>query len=101
MTKVKSEAKSAHNASFAGASRMQAYFPDEYAAAEKSREVDLEGFIKEDFERCYPGETLDDFKRRASFSRWDKGVLREWMALAALRASASRPLSTRQSQGES
>lgn len=80
---------------------MQAYLPDKNAVAEKSREVDLEKFIKEDFERCYPGETLDDFKRRASFSRWDKGVLREWMALAALRASAGRAVRPGQSQGES
>ena len=29
----------------------------------------LESLIREDFERCHPGETLEDFKRRASFSK--------------------------------
>ncbi len=42
----------------------------------------LESLIREDFERCHPGDTLDDLKRRASFSREDKGLLRDWMAIA-------------------
>jgi hypothetical protein len=60
----------------------------------------LESFIREDFERCHPGETLDDLKRRASFSKEDRGLLRDWMAVAAARAAAectaeaSPPLST-------
>jgi hypothetical protein len=29
----------------------------------------LESLIREDFERCHPGETLEDLKRRAS-SGW-------------------------------
>jgi hypothetical protein len=29
----------------------------------------LESLIREDFERCHPGETLEDVKRRASFSK--------------------------------
>ena len=33
----------------------------------------------------YPGETLEDVKRRAAFSREDKGLLRDWMAIAANR----------------
>lgn len=48
----------------------------------------LESLIRDDFERCHPGETLDDIKRRASFSREDKGLLRDWMAVAAERAAA-------------
>jgi hypothetical protein len=47
----------------------------------------LESLIREDFERCHPGETLDDLKRRASFSKEDKGLLRDWMAIAASRAA--------------
>jgi hypothetical protein len=43
-----------------------------------------------DFARCHPGETLEDVKRRASFSREDKGLLRDWMAIAAIRAAADR-----------
>jgi hypothetical protein len=45
--------------------------------------------IREDFERCHPGETLDDLKRRASFSRDGRGLLRDWMAVAAARAAAA------------
>jgi len=50
----------------------------------------LESLIREDFDRCHPGETLDDVKRRASFSKEDKGLLRDWMALAAIRAATDR-----------
>ncbi|TYO67447.1 hypothetical protein FXV83_05585 [Bradyrhizobium hipponense] len=50
----------------------------------------LETLIREDFERCHPGETLEDLKRRASFSREDKGLLRDWMAIAARRAAADQ-----------
>jgi len=49
----------------------------------------LESLIREDYERCHPGETLDDLKRRASFSREDRGLLRDWMAVAAARAAAA------------
>ncbi|RXG91283.1 hypothetical protein [Bradyrhizobium vignae] len=51
----------------------------------------LESLIREDFERCHPGETLDDLKRRASFSREDRGLLRDWMAVATARAAAACP----------
>ncbi|MDA9495543.1 hypothetical protein ACM41_39800 [Bradyrhizobium sp. CCBAU 21362] len=55
----------------------------------------LESLIRADFERCHPGETLEDLKRRASFSKEDKGLLRDWMAVAraaaACRAKASPP----------
>jgi hypothetical protein len=37
----------------------------------------LESLIREDYARCHPGETLDDLKRRASFSREDRGLLRD------------------------
>ena len=50
----------------------------------------LESLIRENFEQCHPGETLDDVKRRASFSKEDRGLLRDWMALAARRAVAAR-----------
>ena len=50
----------------------------------------LESLIREDFERCHPGETLDDLKRRASFSKEDRGLLRGWMPVAASRAGAAR-----------
>lgn len=50
----------------------------------------LESSIREDFARCYPGETLQDLRRRAVFSREDRGLLRDWMAIAASRAGADR-----------
>jgi len=39
--------------------------------------------------RCHPDDTLDDLKRRASFSKEDRGLLRDWMAVAAARAAAT------------
>ncbi|MGY4622423.1 hypothetical protein [Bradyrhizobium sp. USDA 4486] len=50
----------------------------------------LESLIRQDFERCHPGETLEDLKQRASFSREDRGLLRDWMAIAVRRAAAER-----------
>jgi hypothetical protein len=58
------------------------------AASEEERAY-LESLIREHFERCHPGETLEDLKRRASFSE-DKGLLRDWMAIAASRAAADQ-----------
>lgn len=43
----------------------------------------LESLIRRDYERCHPGDTLDDLKRRAAFSKEDRGLLRDWMAIAA------------------
>ncbi len=50
----------------------------------------LESLVREDFGQCHPGEMLEDVKRRASFSKEDKGLLRDWMAVAAMRAAADR-----------
>jgi hypothetical protein len=50
----------------------------------------LERLIGEDFERCHPGDTFEDLKRRACFSKEDKGLLRDWMAVARARAAADR-----------
>lgn len=49
----------------------------------------LESLIRADYERCHPGETLADIKRRARFSKADKGLLRDWMAVARRRAATS------------
>lgn len=48
----------------------------------------LESLIRDDFARCHPGEVLEDVKRRAAFSKEDKGLLRDWMAIAAARTAA-------------
>lgn len=48
----------------------------------------LESLVREDYARCHPGETLDDMKRRASFSKEDRGLYRDWLTIAAQRAAA-------------
>ncbi len=58
--------------------------------ADEAERAYLESLIREDFERCHPDETLEDVRRRAPFSREDKGLLRDWMAVAAIRAAADR-----------
>lgn len=51
--------------------------------AQATSDEELESLIRRDYERCHPGETLDDLKRRAAFSKGDRGLLRDWMAIAA------------------
>ncbi len=60
------------------------HFVDPVDDAER---IYLESLIRDDFARCHPDDSLDDMKRRAAFSKEDKGLLRDWMALAALRAA--------------
>ncbi len=55
--------------------------------ANEAERTYLESLIRGDYERCHPGETLEDMKRRSAFSKEDKGLLRDWMALAAMRAA--------------
>ena len=50
--------------------------------------VHFESLIRAAFERSHPGETLEDVKRRAAFSKEDRGLLRDWMAIAAAEAGA-------------
>jgi hypothetical protein len=58
--------------------------------ANEAERAHLEQLIRADFARCHPAETLEDIKRRASFSKEDNGLLRDWMAIAAIRAAADR-----------
>lgn len=55
--------------------------------ASEMERIYLESLIREDYERCHPGETLEDIKHRSAFSKEDKGLLRDWMAIAAMRAA--------------
>lgn len=57
--------------------------------ASEVERASLEEFIRADFARCHPGETLEDIKRRALFSKEDKGVLRDWMGIAAICAATA------------
>lgn len=45
----------------------------------------LESRIRAEYERCHPQESFDDLKRRALFSKEDKGLLRQWLEAAAYR----------------
>lgn len=60
--------------------------------ASEAERIYLESLIREDYERCHPGETLEDMKRRSGFSKDDKGLLRDWMTIAARRAAAASTL---------
>ncbi len=35
------------------------------------------------YEDCHPGDSFDDLKRRAAFSKEDRMLLRDWLAAAA------------------
>ena len=48
----------------------------------------LESLVREDYDRSHPGDTFDDMKRRSSFTKEDRGLYRDWLAVAAARAVA-------------
>jgi hypothetical protein len=50
-----------------------------------------ESLIAAEFDRCHPGDSFQDLKRRARFSKEDQGLLKEWMALAAVRTAEQAP----------
>ena len=46
---------------------------------------ELENLIRADYETTHPGDTFDDFKHRSEFDKYDKGLMRDWLSLAAER----------------
>lgn len=58
--------------------------------ADDAERAYLESLVREDYDRCRVGETFEDMKRRMPFSREDRGLYRDWMAVAAQRAEALR-----------
>lgn len=48
-----------------------------------------ESLIRDDYERCHPDDTLQELKHRTRFSKEDKGLLHDWMTVAAQRAAAA------------
>jgi hypothetical protein len=42
-----------------------------------------EALIRDEYQRCNPGDSLDALKHRAAFSKEAQGLLRDWMAVAA------------------
>lgn len=49
----------------------------------------LEDLIRLDYRHCHPGDTLEDLKHRARFSKASLGLLVDWMALAEARSSTA------------
>lgn len=56
------------------------------AVLEQNRSLE---FIRGDYDRSHPADSLGDLIRRARFDKHDKGLLREWLALAAEREMES------------
>jgi hypothetical protein len=48
-----------------------------------------ESIVAADFARARPGDSFEGLKSRARFSKEDKGLLRDWLAIAAARAGAA------------
>jgi len=47
----------------------------------------IEASGRDDFERGHPGMALEDVRCRARFSKEDKGIDRDWIPVAATRAT--------------
>lgn len=45
-----------------------------------------ESLVADDFARTHPGDSFENLKHRARFAKEDKGLLRDWLAVAAMRA---------------
>lgn len=52
-----------------------------------------ESLVRADFDRSHPGDSLEDLKHRAQFSKEDQGLLRDWMTVAADRARKGKDAS--------
>jgi hypothetical protein len=46
------------------------------------RQPVVEEVAREAFDRCHPGDSFDDMKRRAPFSKEDRYLLADWLAFA-------------------
>jgi len=50
---------------------------------------ELEAKVAAAYERCHPGDSFADLKKRARFSKEDRGLLADWMAAFANEESGS------------
>ncbi len=50
---------------------------------ERERQARIEAIAREAFDRCHPGDSFEDMKRRAPFSKEDRYLLADWLAFAA------------------
>ncbi len=58
---------------------------DQITASSGRARSSLESLIRSEYARCHPNDTWEDLKRRARFSKEDKGLLRDWITLAICR----------------
>lgn len=56
--------------------------------ASEAERIRLEALVRADYEHCHPGDGFDDMKRRAAFSKEDKGLYRQWLSVAAHRMAS-------------
>lgn len=47
----------------------------------------LEALVCDEYNRLHPDDSFEDLKQHARFSKEDQGLLRDWMAIADLRAA--------------
>ena len=50
----------------------------------------IEELARAAYDACHPQDSFDDLKRRAAFSKEDRGLLRDWLAAAERKAAESR-----------
>ena len=48
---------------------------------------EMEAKVTAAYERCHPGDSFADLKKRARFSKEDRGLLADWMAAFVKRES--------------
>jgi hypothetical protein len=57
--------------------------PTDFVNPDACRREYLESLVRNRYEQLHPDDTFDDLKRRARFSKDDKGLLRDWLAVTA------------------
>lgn len=57
------------------------------ARQDQARQQRIEEIARAAYDRCHKEDSFDDLKRRASFSREDRMLLRDWLAAASAQLS--------------
>lgn len=50
------------------------------ARQDQTRQRRIEEIARAAYDDCHPGDSFDDMKRRAAFSKEDRMLLRDWLA---------------------
>jgi hypothetical protein len=61
--------------------------------ANEAERAYLESLVRADYDGSHPDDTFEDMKRRSAFTKEDRGLYRDWIALAAARAEELRAAS--------